>query len=95
MFAGPAVAGFNETTLADKEFKTTPSGDVVDKLIAEWKFETMTLKTDKNGFIDVSLFHGDYDLLVKHPLNTNSSATLSLTVRKDEPQASVHFQINT
>ncbi|PNX75545.1 endo-1,4-beta-xylanase A-like protein, partial [Trifolium pratense] len=36
MFQGPAQAGFVYTLLADANFKNTPSGDVVDKLINEW-----------------------------------------------------------
>ncbi|CAB4321022.1 unnamed protein product [Prunus armeniaca] len=35
MFVGPLAAGFNVTTLADKNLKNTPAGDVVDKLLDE------------------------------------------------------------
>ncbi|KAG8650627.1 hypothetical protein MANES_07G059200v8 [Manihot esculenta] len=63
MFAGPEIAGFNVTTLADKDFKNTPAGDVGDKLIDEWKF------TIAEGSIEVSLFHGDYNITVKNLVN--------------------------
>ncbi|RHN64341.1 putative endo-1,4-beta-xylanase [Medicago truncatula] len=36
MFVGPAQADFINTQLADANFKNTPTGDVVDKLIGEW-----------------------------------------------------------
>lgn len=94
MFAGPAIAGFNVTTLADKDFKSTPLGDVVDKLIAEWKSSAAEIKTDGNGLVDVSLFHGDYDVIAKHPV-TNSSTTRSIRVTEGTPQSStfhVHFE---
>lgn len=94
MFAGPQLAGFNVTTLADMNFKNTEAGDVVDKLIDEWNSEILETKTDDEGFIDLSLFHGDYDVTVKHPL-INSSATLSLRVTKDKPQANIHVLIDT
>ncbi|XP_062106871.1 endo-1,4-beta-xylanase 5-like [Humulus lupulus] len=95
MFAGPAYAGFNSTVLADQNFKNTPAGDVVDKLIQEWKSGAdQETRTDGQGFIDVSLSHGDYDLTVKHPF-TNSSARLSLRVGKDKPLEIIHVSIDT
>ncbi|KAM5549653.1 endo-1,4-beta-xylanase 5-like [Rosa sericea] len=94
MFVGPITAGFNETTLVDKNFNNTPSGDVVDKLIAEWKTGPLEMTTDDQGFIDVSLFHGDYEVTAEDNV-TNSSATLSFKVTKDEPQAFVQVQIDT
>ncbi|XP_016650434.1 PREDICTED: LOW QUALITY PROTEIN: endo-1,4-beta-xylanase F1-like [Prunus mume] len=59
MFVDPLAAGFNVTTLADKNFKNTPAGDVVDKLLDEWKFGTQETTTDDEGFTNISLFHGD------------------------------------
>lgn len=94
MFVGPITAGFNVTTLADKNFNNTPSGDVVDKLIAEWKTAPLETTTDDQGFIDVSLFHGDYEVTAED-IVTNSSATLSFKVTKAEPQAFVQVQIDT
>ncbi|KAH7518117.1 hypothetical protein FEM48_Zijuj09G0136500 [Ziziphus jujuba var. spinosa] len=92
MFAGPEIAGFNATTLADKTFTNTPSGDVVDNLIAEWKSDTSNHKTDGGGLVSLSLFHGDYDVIVTHPL-TNNSTTLSFRVAGEKPQNIVHVHI--
>ncbi|XP_050211143.1 endo-1,4-beta-xylanase 5-like [Mercurialis annua] len=64
IFAGPKEAGFSVTTLADENYKNTPSGDVVDKLIKEWKTGNLELVTDNNGFAQVTLFHGDYEFTV-------------------------------
>ena len=94
MFAGPAVGGFNATILADKNFKNTPAGDVVDKLIQEWKSRTLETATDGQGLVEVSLFNGDYDVTVKHPF-TNSSATLSLRVRNDKRPETIHVHIDS
>ena len=93
MFVGPATAGFNETTLADKNFKNTPSGDVVDGLIAEWKTGPLEIATDDQGFIDVTLFHGDYEVTAEDKA-TNSSSTLSLKISKASPQSNVQLQID-
>ncbi|KAG8650624.1 hypothetical protein MANES_07G059400v8 [Manihot esculenta] len=93
MFAGPEIAGFNATTLADKDFKNTPAGDVVDKLINEWKATTAELTTDSEGSIEVSLFHGDYNITVKDPLS-NSSTSWNYNLRKDDKGGNVHILIN-
>lgn len=93
MFAGPEIAGFNATTLADKDFKNTPAGDVVDKLINEWRATTAELTTDSEGSIEVSLFHGDYNITVKDPLS-NSSTSWNYNLRKDDKGGNVHILIN-
>jgi len=51
----------------------------VDMLLREWgglRSQT-TGVTDANGFYEASLFHGDYDLNISHPL-TNSSVSQCL-----------------
>ncbi|KAK1372809.1 GH10 domain-containing protein [Heracleum sosnowskyi] len=55
MWAGPAVDGYN-MTLADNKFSNTPAGDLVDRLLKEWRSEVPELKTDDNGLLEVSLF---------------------------------------
>ncbi|KAJ6716481.1 HYDROLYZING O-GLYCOSYL COMPOUNDS putative-RELATED [Salix koriyanagi] len=81
MFAGPATAGFNATTLVDKDFKNTASGDVVDKLIDEWRTKPTETKSDGEGCFEMSLFHGYYNITIKNPV-TNCSTTLSYRVTK-------------
>lgn len=81
MFAGPATAGFNATTLVDKDFKNTASGDVVDKLIDEWRTKPTETKSDGEGYFEMSLFHGYYNITIKNPV-TNCSTTLSYRVTK-------------
>lgn len=81
MFAGPATAGFNATTLVDKDFKNTPSGDVVDKLLDEWRTKPTETKADGEGYFEMSLFHGDYNITIRNPV-TNCSTTLSYRVTK-------------
>ncbi|KAG6761292.1 hypothetical protein POTOM_034505 [Populus tomentosa] len=81
MFAGPATAGFNATTLVDKDFKNTPSGDVVDKLLDEWRTKPTETKADGEGYFEMSLFHGDYNITIRNPV-TNCSTTLSCRVTK-------------
>ncbi|KAK7343527.1 hypothetical protein VNO77_12324 [Canavalia gladiata] len=92
MFAGPIQAGFNHTPLADANFNNTPIGDVVDKLIHEWGTTPQIATADNRGFADIRLHHGDYDVTVTHPL-THSSKTLSISVRKDVSQRTIHVKM--
>lgn len=52
--------------LTDKNFKNLPVGDIVDKLIAEWKAVPKDAKTDDKGVFEAELFHGEYNVTVKH-----------------------------
>lgn len=52
--------------LTDNKFKNLPVGDVVDKLIAEWKAVPKSAKTDAKGVFEAELFHGEYNVTVKH-----------------------------
>lgn len=93
MFVGPANAGFNSTVLADEDFKNTPAGDVVDKLIDEWKFQTTEIKADGKGSIEIPLFHGDYNITVKDPVSSSLTA-FSYKMTRDVTRDTVHLRIN-
>jgi len=93
MFVGPANAGFNSTILADEDFQNTPAGDVVDKLIDEWKFQTKEIKADGKGSVEIPLFHGDYNITVKDPVSSSLTA-FSYKMTKDVTRDTVHLRIN-
>lgn len=93
MWAGPAVDGYN-MTLADYKFSNTPAGNLVDKLINEWKSGVQELTTDDSGLLEVSLFHGEYEVTVVHPA-TNSSTILSVDINDKLPaDESFHIHIH-
>ncbi|XWS68135.1 hypothetical protein CRYUN_Cryun04dG0064500 [Craigia yunnanensis] len=93
IFGGPEIAGFDVMTLADTEFATTPIGEVVDKLINEWKSGTRQLRADSRGWSEVSLFHGDYEAKIYHPV-TNSLSTIRFKVTKGTKHSTVFLQID-
>ncbi|MED6170027.1 hypothetical protein PIB30_026743 [Stylosanthes scabra] len=72
MWTGRTPEGCYKLCLTDSNFKNLPAGDVVDKLLHEWGLSKFSANTDHNGFIHVSLFHGDYNLEINHPLNNNN-----------------------
>ncbi|XP_057426550.1 endo-1,4-beta-xylanase 5-like [Lotus japonicus] len=93
MFMGPVQAGFQKAPLADENFTNTPMGDVVDKLIREWGTGPHETMADSRGIVDISLHHGDYDVIVSHP-QTHFSKTLNLSVRKEFSQQTIHVKMH-
>ncbi|XP_074572095.1 endo-1,4-beta-xylanase 5-like [Curcuma longa] len=59
--------------LTDNDFNNLPTGDVVDKLIAEWKSGEVAGKTDADGYFRTRLFHGDYEINISHSSGKSSS----------------------
>ncbi|GMI74607.1 hypothetical protein like AT4G33820 [Hibiscus trionum] len=93
IFGGPKVSGFDVMTLADSEFKATRIGEVVDKLIEEWKSGRKDVRTNGRGWCEVSLFHGDYEVNVYHPF-TKLSAASSFKVTEDMENSTVFVQFH-
>ncbi|KAG7545178.1 Glycoside hydrolase family 10 domain [Arabidopsis suecica] len=83
-WSGYSPSGCYRMCLTDGNFKNLPTGDVVDKLLQEWGgFRRQTTGvTDADGYFEASLFHGDYDLKIDHPL-TNSKASHSFKLTSD------------
>ncbi|TVU48020.1 hypothetical protein EJB05_07641 [Eragrostis curvula] len=93
VYAHPAVHGIILWTarhpggcyvmcLTDNNFKNLPTGDVVDKLIWEWKTHSHAGVADADGYYEAELFHGDYNVTVSHPV-ANSTVMQSLSVHKE------------
>ncbi|CAL9146738.1 unnamed protein product [Musa hybrid cultivar] len=70
---------FSRMCLTDVNFKNLPTGDVVDKLISEWRTHNVSATTDADGLLRAELFHGEYKVTINHP-SSNSSSVRSLTV---------------
>lgn len=78
--------------LTDNEFRNLPTGDVVDRLIWEWKSHHVVGTADDRGIFEASLFHGDYDVTVSHP-SMNSSFTQSLRVEEGSSSPEEPLQV--
>ncbi|KAK2974472.1 hypothetical protein RJ640_018637 [Escallonia rubra] len=92
IWSGPAIDGCDVMCLTDYNYKNTPTGDLVDKLIKEWKSGNQKITADSEGFFDISLFHGEYIATVTDP-ETNSSTSIRFDVAKNIPSETVHIRI--
>ncbi|XP_026393418.1 uncharacterized protein LOC113288554 [Papaver somniferum] len=86
MWAARGPNGCWRMCLTDGNFNNLPTGDVVDKLLNEWKPKSSKGKVDVNGDFKTSLFHGDYDVTISHPF-MNSTVTQSFKVTAPETSA--------
>lgn len=83
MWAAWKPQGCYRMCLTDNNFRNLPTGDVVDKLLRAWGRKGLVSgTTDADGFIETSLFHGDYEVKISHPSVKNNSGfarTLNVT----------------
>lgn len=80
MWAAWHATGCYMMCLTDDEFRNLAVGDVVDKLIAEWRTHPVAAATtDADGVVELDLAHGEYNVTVTHP-SLVSSAVRTLTV---------------
>ncbi|RDY07426.1 rsgI6, partial [Mucuna pruriens] len=78
---GWSPQGCYRMCLVDRNFKNLPAGNVVDKLLSEWRVSRKLLATtDHNGYFQASLSHGDYEIELTHPVNKNYTSTHSIQV---------------
>lgn len=75
--------------LTDNSFVNLPQGDVVDRLLAEWKTAAQVGVTDAQGYFQAELVHGEYKVTVTHP-SLNASVEQSVMV---EPGLGEHYFI--
>uniref|UniRef100_A0ACD5TUW1 Uncharacterized protein n=1 Tax=Avena sativa TaxID=4498 RepID=A0ACD5TUW1_AVESA len=95
VYAHPAVHGIILWTawhangcyvmcLTDNNFKNLPVGDMVDKLIGEWRTNSHVGVADADGYYEAELFHGEYKVTVAHPeAAANATVVQSLSVDKE------------
>ncbi|RLN40202.1 endo-1,4-beta-xylanase A-like [Panicum miliaceum] len=67
MWAAWHAKGCYVMCLTDNNFKNLPVGDLVDKLIAEWKTHRASATTDDDGAVELDLPLGEYKFTVTHP----------------------------
>nr|ACL53900.1 unknown [Zea mays] len=77
--------------LTDNSFNNLPQGDVVDRLIAEWRATPRAGSTDAQGYFEAELVHGEYKVTVSHPA-LNSS--ISRSVKVELGSGSDHYFID-
>lgn len=84
MWSAWSPQGCYRMCLTDNNFRNLATGEVVDKLLHEWGGRVEG-KTDVNGFFEVSLFHGDYEVNLTPSTGLPSSTSFKLASTDGEP----------
>ncbi|KAH1158531.1 hypothetical protein GLYMA_11G105100v4 [Glycine max] len=80
MWTAWSPQGCYRICLVDNNFRNLPAGNVVDRLLSEWRLSKLSGMTDQNGFFEANLFHGDYEMEISHPVMKNYTFTQRLQV---------------
>lgn len=81
----PWKPGINCTSLClmDDNFNNTTAGDVVDKLMAEWRTPDLNGKSNSGGLYKYYGFLGDYTVMLFDPHSLNKVTTKIKITNKD------------
>ncbi|KAH0746374.1 hypothetical protein KY285_008031 [Solanum tuberosum] len=82
----PWKPGMNCTSLClmDDNFNNTPAGDIVDKLMAEWRTPDQNGKTNSEGLYRYDGFLGDYNVVLYDPHSLNK-VTRQIKITNKDP----------
>ena len=98
MWSAWKPGGCYQMCLTDNSFNNLPTGNVVDKLLGEWR-SSLKGTADGEGFFEASLSHGDYELKISHPNVTSSSLAQSQRFEVSSAdtleQRTLHLQVST
>jgi GH35 family endo-1,4-beta-xylanase len=94
MWAAWHAKGCYVMCLTDNSFKNLPVGDLVDKLIAEWKTHRASATTDDNGAVELDLPLGEYEFTVSHP-SLKSPAVQTMTVDTSSSASEKTINVNS
>ncbi|KAJ8542008.1 hypothetical protein K7X08_016874 [Anisodus acutangulus] len=82
--------------LTDNDFKNLPTGNVVDNLMREWSHHGLIGITNENGYFETSLYHGDYEVTIKHPAaaRNNKSFAHRINVAKGKKSSTLVMKLS-
>ncbi|PIN19764.1 Endo-1,4-beta-xylanase [Handroanthus impetiginosus] len=94
IWAAWSPRGCYRMCLTDNNFRNLETGNVVDRIRRVWGSAPRGT-TDSNGFFEASLFHGEYEVKIKHPNGEKISKLHKFNVvpEGDEPNT-VQFKID-
>ena len=94
IWTGASIDGCDVMCMTNEKLENTPVGDLIDRLMKEWRTGDVEIVADSNGRADVSVFNGDYEVNVVDPI-TNASTRISFKVDKVSiPNKNIHLQVS-
>ncbi|OWM83950.1 hypothetical protein CDL15_Pgr004381 [Punica granatum] len=82
--------GCYQMCLTDADFRNLPTGDVVDKLLREWRTEDIQGQTDEYGSYSFFGFLGEYSVTLEHG-NGTATSTFALSQGEETKHVTIHL----
>lgn len=80
--------------LTDNDFKNLPTGDVVDDFISHLKPQELIGTTNHNGYFETSLYHGDYEVIIKHSSIKDQSFSQKINVAQNKGSSTLMMNLS-
>lgn len=94
IWTGSSIDGCDVMCMTNEKLENTPVGDLIDRLMEEWRTGNIEVVSDGNGISQVSVFNGRYEVTAVDPV-TNASTFNSFKVDKVSiPDKYVNLQIS-
>ncbi|KAD5318384.1 hypothetical protein R6Q59_033640 [Mikania micrantha] len=93
IWTGASIDGCDVMCMTNERLENTAVGDLIDRLMEEWKTGKIEVVSDSKGMSKVCVFNGEYEVSVVDPV-TNASSRVRLKVdRVSIPDEKVSLQV--
>ncbi|CAA2997949.1 endo-1,4-beta-xylanase A-like [Olea europaea subsp. europaea] len=93
MWGSMSTKGCWKMCFTDKNFSNLPTGNALDNIMKVWRHEGFASTTDAYGYFNTSLFHGDYEVEIRHT-TTNYSKIRQFGMEPSEKIQEAHFKFH-
>ncbi|CAI9769167.1 unnamed protein product [Fraxinus pennsylvanica] len=93
MWGSMSTKGCWKMCFTDKNFSNLPTGNAVDNIMKVWRHEGLLGTTDAYGYFNTSLFHGDYEVKIRHTA-ANSSKIRQFGMDPSDKIQEAHFELH-
>ncbi|KAJ0759506.1 putative endo-1,4-beta-xylanase [Helianthus annuus] len=93
IWTGASIDGCDVMCMTNEKLENTPVGDLIDRLMEEWKTGNIEVVSDSKGISRVSVFNGRYEVTVVDPVTDVSSSVTFKVDKVSIPDGNVHLQV--
>ncbi|CAA2967305.1 endo-1,4-beta-xylanase-like [Olea europaea subsp. europaea] len=93
MWGSMSTKGCWKMCFTDKNFSNLPTGNALDNIMKVWRHEGLLGTTDAYGYFNTSLFHGDYEVEIRHTTE-NYSKIRQLGMEPSDKIQEAHFKFH-
>ncbi|XP_004240033.1 endo-1,4-beta-xylanase 5-like [Solanum lycopersicum] len=80
--------------LTDNDFNNLATGDVVDDFMRRINHQGLISNTNHDGYVETSLYHGDYEVIIKHSTIKHQSFAHKINVAKGKDSNTLMMKLS-